>query len=128
MSKHLPDYHEKVMELEPRKISISYCSLLKQVLDHLQFPPPVYELVDITKNHVKLHVETTDLGFSHTYTFDGGKGEKLQASSEKAAEDAVRHLRAEFDLCIHDWTSTKIWMYKRCELLFQLKHDASESK
>uniref|UniRef100_A0A803MEH6 Uncharacterized protein n=1 Tax=Chenopodium quinoa TaxID=63459 RepID=A0A803MEH6_CHEQI len=83
-----------VMELESRKVSISYCCLLRQVMDHLQFPPPVYELVDIHKNHVKLHVETTDLGFSHTYTFDGGEGEKLEASSEKAAKDAVRHFEA----------------------------------
>ncbi|XP_021741140.1 uncharacterized protein LOC110707426 [Chenopodium quinoa] len=109
---------------QTRKISISFSSLLKQVVEYLKLPPPAYYLVDVRKNSVKVDLETIP-GVESVY--EGGAAETVGESREKAAEDAVRSLRIEYSVQVEDLTSKEICKLERCEFLYQMKRIELES-
>ncbi|XP_074267321.1 uncharacterized protein LOC141590649 [Silene latifolia] len=77
-------FNLQVLPVTPNKITIPFHPLLKQIAAVLQFPEPVYHILDLSKNSAYVSVKTNlrDITFSYV----AGRADTVEESCEVAAK------------------------------------------
>ncbi|KAK9665205.1 hypothetical protein RND81_14G097400 [Saponaria officinalis] len=128
MASYQPEIHSlipKVLPVTANQITIPFHPLLKQIADVLQFPEPVYHILDLSKNNAYVSVETNIMQSSTknlTLTYVGGTADTIEDSCEVAAKKAVQDLIKKWGILVEDLTFEQCGSLQRCGRLYRLKH------
>ncbi|XP_074318893.1 uncharacterized protein LOC141655728 [Silene latifolia] len=127
MAFHQPQIHLpvcKVLPVTPNKITIPFHPLLKQIAAVLQFPEPVYHILDLSKNSAYVSVKTNlrDITFSYV----GGRADTVEESCEVAAKKAVLNISKRWGVIVEDLTFVRYRCLDRCSRLYRLKRNELE--
>ncbi|KAK9666366.1 hypothetical protein RND81_14G180000 [Saponaria officinalis] len=107
------------MASTPTKISIPFHPLLKTITDCLQFPDPVYQFLDASKNNACVAVKTNCGPIAYIYV--GDECSKIEESCDRAAQKAVHDLMKKYSVHVEDVTAIKKQIFGRCAYLYHLK-------
>lgn len=93
------------MAAAPTQVMIPFHPLLEQITTCLNFPAPVYQLIDESKNNVCVVVKTNCGPIAYVYV--GGEAEKVEESCEQASQKVVRDLMKKYKVFVEDVTSRR---------------------
>lgn len=105
--------------MAPKQIRVTFQPLLRHITECLQFPLPVYDFLDISKNNVCVAVRTESGPIAYVYI--GGEASTLEESCDRDAEKAVRSLMRKYDVIVEDFTSSMNKELEICSRLYHLK-------
>ncbi|KAK9698415.1 hypothetical protein RND81_08G102700 [Saponaria officinalis] len=127
MASDRADIHNLVPEVLPviaNRITIPFHPVLKQITNALQFPEPVYHVLDLSKNNAYVSVKTSIMQSptkNLTLTYVGGTADTIEDSCEVAAKKAVHDLIKKWGILVEDLTYEQCGCLERCGQLYRLK-------